>query len=94
LRSFLALPVGTPIVPKTNAEVVAWEWLRKAKKGDLAAAKELTNRVEGLPRMTAEVIGHDPLLDLIGQMKKISRSLPPVEEWVDPDAAKPEMVPQ
>jgi Family of unknown function (DUF5681) len=88
LRSFLALPVGTPIIPKTNAEVVAWRWLKLAKKGNLAAARELTNRVEGLPRLTAEVIGHDPLLDLIAEMKRASKNLPPVEEWVDDDTPK------
>jgi Family of unknown function (DUF5681) len=80
LRAYLALGLGTALVPRTHAEKVAYKWLRLAEKGNLGAMRESANRTEGLPRVTAETIGHDPLAELIESMKQISRSLPPPED--------------
>jgi hypothetical protein len=80
LRAFLALSLGTPIAPRTHAEKVAYKWLHLAEKGNLGAIRELTNRVEGLPRTSVEFLGHDPLLDLIDAMRKASKQAGVVED--------------
>lgn len=79
LQAYLALELGSRIKPRTYAEMVACQLLRLARKGNLAAIRKITNRVEGRPRQASEIQECDPLSDLISEMRRVSASLPPVE---------------
>jgi hypothetical protein len=70
IRFALAASTDEPLPLDTNAEVIAKQIIRKAKKGDLAAAQIAGDRAEGRPAVSVTVgDGKDALELLLEEMR-------------------------
>lgn len=78
-REILAQPVPHDRLGRTYAELIAVALATRASRGNVAAASELADRSEGRPRVAVEIDQHDPLADLLAQIKKEYAKCPPVE---------------
>ena len=73
-----------PKLGVTYAEQIAHAIAEKALSGDLGAASEIADRVEGKPTTTVAFQGADPLADLVAEVKRASAKIgQPENESVD-----------
>ena len=80
-RALLASPVPGDKYGRTFAEAIVQTLGVQAVAGNISAASELTDRAEGRAPMAVQISeANDPLTELIAEMKKVSASLPPVED--------------
>jgi hypothetical protein len=66
-RALLALPAGTRVEIRTNAEAMAYKVFKMGAGGNLGAAREVGDRSEGKPAVSIQVDGGGGDVALIAQ---------------------------
>jgi len=79
-RAIAASDLSDPIPVRTEAEAVARKVFKMARKGNMSAAREIADRIEGRPAVTLQGgDGHNNLALLIASMDRASDLLGPPE---------------